>query len=143
MIPPHLSPNLSECYPTFLAHSDHKALVLALTPSLYSPKDKRAFCPTDFLDDPDFTDSLRGKLLGIKADTLEWWERAQSPIKKSAIEFQRSTTCGEHTKVGAYVVSSSSSRVCPEAWHFLAEKGLKPNPHAPHPLLASRQGAFG
>ena len=130
MIPSFLGANLSECYPTFLAHSDHKALVLTLTPRLYSPKNKRSFCPTDFLDDIDFTDSLRGKLACIEGDSLDWWQRAQTLIKKSSVSYQRDTTGGGHTEVGAYVISSTASRVCPEAWQFLRERGLSPTSQA-------------
>ena len=80
LTPSDWTPNIDECYPTFLAYSDHKALVLALHPRLFSPKDKRSFCPTTFLADADFMDTNRVSISQLDSVSLDWWYQAQSII---------------------------------------------------------------
>ena len=130
LVPPELVPNLEECYPTFLAFSDHKAFVLSLRPNLYSPKDKRAFVPTFFLSDPVVVKELKEEISNLSLGGIEWWSKAQEAIRSSAACFHKGETCEGLSEVGACVMSSTTHRVCAHGWAFLRDKGLTPQCHS-------------
>ena len=126
LIPSVFSTNLEGCYPTFLAFSDHKAVVVSLAPRLFSPKNKRPFVPTSFLTDTPTVDSLKKEISALTSGGLDWWGQAQSLIRNRAVDFHRGANPHGCSELTACILSSSSSSVSSQGWDYLAERGLQP-----------------
>ena len=130
LLPPRLLPNVEACYPTFLAHSDHKAVVLSLTPRLFSPPDKRSFCPTSFLQDGSLVCKLTEEIRSIQGNGTSWWEKAQTVIRREAIQFERSRDPQGFTLTEACLLTSTKDRVSPQGWDLLSSRGMAPSSEA-------------
>lgn len=79
--------HMDESYPTFLAYSDHKAVILAFGPRPFSLKNERSLCPTTLLADYVVTNEVRDSISELSCEGLDWWQRAPSIIRTAALDF--------------------------------------------------------
>ena len=91
------------CFPTILAVSDHKGVVVAFeTPSAsMEGVDSKLYCPESFLQAPDTVEGLEAGLQKLSGDGPEWWAAALGVVKKVALKFHKvdsgfCTICADH-----------------------------------------------
>ena len=123
LIPYAYESHLAACYPTFLASSDHKALVMHLQNTSTQHKNKRRRCPTAFLQDRHTVEAFQADLDAISQDDETWWSLALDCIRTHAFRFERTLRQQGSTKLQAVMMHSTSTYVPAEAWEFLRQKG--------------------
>ena len=119
-------------FATFLAQSDHKAVIVTITAHVRSKRGHRhRVCP-DLLSCDASTNALRRKLESIPKDADDLWDVSASLIREAAAHYSPVRT--GNSKGVSQVVSvlhrSSVNRVCGEGWDLLRERGIEPPTHA-------------
>ena len=120
---------LSRIYTRYLGYSDHKAVMVTLSPPHYSSVKARPRVPTSFLKDEHTMHVLHRTLSAITATEERWWEDACQAIKKTAVQYERERNPRGRYEVEALVLESSRQQLSREAMNFLASKGLTPKSH--------------
>ena len=120
-------------YATFLAQSDHKAVIVAITTRIRSKKGHRnRVCP-DMLSCDASTNELRRRLESIPKDAEDWWDVSASLIREAAAHYSPVRVRTGNSKCASQVVSvlyrSSVNRVCGEGWDLLRDRGIEPPTH--------------
>ena len=127
LIPAPFEALVLQAYTTFLANSDHKALVVQLTPKTTIPTNTRKRCPIGSLKDEEVVERLKLSLAEIPGTDLDWWKEALALITRQAIRYEVSNRSSLPLVAKALVCLSSAHSVPPEAMAFLASKGLRPS----------------
>ena len=128
LIPDCLLDNVTACYRHFLANSDHKALVLTLSPTVYSPPHKTKRCPTSFLSCDTTVESIKEHIKCLPPDCVgqSWWTQSQAIIRQHAYHFERSLNVSGLSEVQAHVMDSSRQKVTDRGWNLLRDRGIHP-----------------
>ena len=128
LIPDNMLPNVSSCYPHFLANSDHKALVLTLSPVTYSPPHKRKRCPESFLSSETAVEGIKEHISTLPSDCVgtAWWSHAQAIIRQHAYHYESSVNVKGVSEVQAHVMESSRQKVTDGGWSLLKDRGIYP-----------------
>ena len=127
LVPGPFEAFISQAYTTFLANSDHKALVVQLSPKTTVPVNKRKRCPVGFLKEEKLVEGLKLALADLPGSDLDWWQAAVGLVTKKAIQYEVADRSGPPPQAKALVCRSSTHFVPEEAMAFLAAKGLRPS----------------
>ena len=82
---------VSGAHPTFLAKSDHKYVVVSITPSTSSAiarQPAREYVPTSFLGDEAVVSNLATRLQAQSEMGLVWWQVAHKKVKLAAWQYE-------------------------------------------------------
>ena len=66
----------------------------------------------------------------IQGDGTTWWEKAQTIIRREAIQFERSRDPKGFTLTEACLLTSTRDKVSPQGWDLLSSRGLTPTSEA-------------
>ena len=119
-------------FATFLAQSDHKAVVVAITARVRSKRGHRhRVCP-EMLSCDASTNALRRQPEAIPKDAEDWWDVSASLIRGWAAHYSPARTGNSKgvSQVVSMLYRSSFTRVCGEGWDLLRDRGIEPPTHA-------------
>ena len=88
MIPSAFMSYVCECFPCFLASSDHKAVVLSLRASTDSHQ-RRSRCPTSFLECDDTVNDIASQLQHIPTTGFAQWADSMTFIRHAALHMRK------------------------------------------------------
>ena len=137
-IPYSMESFISECYPTFLADSDQKLVLLGLRCPSAPAATRRKRCPIGFLCDEEEVAEIKSQLQTIPGEGEIWWDKAPSLIRRRAVQYETKHTLTGFTEPQVLVMESTRLRLCPQAWHYLWANGYPsiPDPASAYSLLA-------
>ena len=123
--------SVNKCDSTFVAKSDHKAVVASLEPPDVSREGvtRRFYCPTSFLAYEDIIHQLTAALSHVVGEGVEWWDAVLTLIKKVALEYhsENRPQTTEEQRLLHFVTTCSRVHVFEAALHFFREKGYAPS----------------
>ena len=86
----HILPAISRCYThLFLANSDHKAVIVWISPPHSNNVKGRLRVPTTFLQDDSVMEALTGRLAELPQHRTAWWEAALNDIHIRAFRHEK------------------------------------------------------
>jgi hypothetical protein len=124
-----LLPSISTLFTTFLAKSDHKAVVVSFAPPQFVHETPRWHCPTSFLEDDKAISNVADQLSNLKGlSPSGWFSAAHRLIGRFATDYQKQhrppTT--QDTNVLGLLLSSTRDRVSREGHAYLVTRGHHP-----------------
>ena len=122
-IPCSMESFISECYPTLLADSDHKLVLLGLQCPSAPAATRRKRYPVGFLSDEEEVSEIKSQLQTIPGEGEIWWGKALSLIPRKAVQYETKHTLTGFTELQVLVMESTRLRLCPQAWHYLRTNG--------------------
>ena len=88
LVPGPFGAFISQAYTTFLANSDHKALVVQLSPKTTVPVNKRKRCPVGFLKEEKLVEGLKLALADLPGSDLDWRQAVVGLVTKKDIQYE-------------------------------------------------------
>ena len=129
-VPTNLIESVSKWCTTFVAQSDHKAVVASLKPPSVSMEGvaRRFYCLTSFLADEDTVHELTAALGNMRGEGVGWWEAALTPVKKVALEYssEKRPEATDEQRLLHFVTTFSWVHVSEMVLQFLRQKGYAP-----------------
>lgn len=131
-----LLPSVSSLYTTFLAKSDHKALVVALAPPQFVHETPRWHCPITFRENEQAVECLAQQLSKLECPSpSDWFQAAHHIIGRYAVDYHKThhppTT--QDANILGILLASTKDKLCRQGHSFLAARGHYP---------ATEQGAY-
>ena len=111
----HMLPKVTRCYTHFLAHSDHKAVIVQISPPPSTQTQRRLRVPTAFLKDPEVMETLSGRLAELPQHSHAWWDAALTEIRQTAFKYEKKVNPKGITEVEALLHESSLTHTTREA----------------------------
>ena len=127
LVPHSFHQHIQECYTTFLASSDHKAIVINIRPIRDGPT-RRKQCLVNFLKCQETIDNTSEVLKNISTTGFTTWEDSMPAIHKAAFAYERQNTTTGTTEVQALLRESSVHQLTPGAADYLASRGYEALP---------------
>ena len=101
LVPHNFVSVLRECYPCFLASSDHKAVVFSLL-SASCDQQRRKRRPVSFLQSQGTVDDIQAHLSSLQTTGFAQWADSQDLIRRQALAYERTHCCTGYTKYKFY-----------------------------------------
>ena len=124
----HMLPKVTRCYTHFLAHSDHKAVIVQISPPPSTQTQRRLRVPTTFLKDPEVMETLSGRLAELPQHLDAWWDAALTEIRQTTFKYEKKVNPKGITEVEALLHESSLTHTTREAQAYLNNRGLVSSP---------------
>ena len=123
MIPSPFRHQIWECFLSFLANSDHKALVLCLR-THHDSGTRRKRCPNSFIQCTDTIENIADKLKHVSTVGFAGWEDFLSLIRTEALAYEKNhKTAGIIIEAQALLRESDVHHMALGTEGFLAERG--------------------
>ena len=137
MIPSAFMSSVCECFPCFLASSDHKAVVLSLRASTDSHQ-RHSRCPTSFLECDDTVNDIASQLQHIPTTGFAQWADSMTLIQRAALTYEKAHRSTGFIEIQVLMRESTIHSMAPGTEEFLQSKGYDvSDPHTAYRVLTA------